>query len=208
MKKPEVRDALFRYLAPHLPGWKPVKKDGAFVRPIPGGAQKIVFSLIDYNPEFRFSLAFTTRIDRAEDIVNRFNEAPASVHHTTLTSMTQVSYFFPGEPEPKQYSVQTEDDIRRAVDQVGAVLRAKALPFMDAHRDVAALDRAMNGGDARFDRSDPTNRAMSALTVAKLAGNPRFEELAASYQAAIQHFPEMSTRRLAQVIEYLRTLQT
>ena len=122
--------------------------------------------------------------------------------------MTQLSYFFPGEPEPKQYSVKTDDDIRKAVDKVGAVLRDKALPFLDAHRDLAALDRAMNGGDARFDTSDPTNRAVRALTVAKLAGNPRFEQLAASYQAAIRHFPEMSRQQLDQVIEYLRTLQT
>ncbi|TMQ15009.1 MAG: hypothetical protein E6J91_14130 [Deltaproteobacteria bacterium] len=180
MKKQEVRDALFHYLQPHL----------------------------DYNPEFRFSLTFAARIDRAEDVVNRFNQAPASAHKTTVTSMTQLSYFFPGEPEPKQYSVKTDDDIRKAVDKVGAVLRDKALPFLDAHRDLAALDRAMNGGDARFDTSDPTNRAVRALTVAKLAGNPRFEQLAASYQAEIRHFPEMSRQQLDQVIEYLRTLQT
>ena len=208
MKKQEVRDAVFGYLPPHLPGWKTVKKAQAFVRPIPGGAQKIFVSLVDYNPEFRFSLTFATRIDRVEDIVNRFNEAPPSAHKATVTSMTQLSYFFPGEPEPKQYSVQTEDELRKAVEAAGAVLRDKALPFLEAHRDLAALDRAMNGGDARFDTSDPTNRATRALTVAKLAGNPRFEELAASYAAAIQHFPEMSRQQLAQVIEYLRTMQT
>jgi hypothetical protein len=208
MKKPEVRDALFRYLQPYLPGWKAVKKDDAFACPIPGGVQKIFISLVDYNPEFRFSLTFATRIDRVEDIVNRFNEAPLPEHKTTVTSMTQLSYFFAGEPQPKQYSVKTEDDIRKAVEAVGAVLRERALPFMDAHRDIAALDRAMNGGDTRFDTSDPTGRAMHALAVAKLAGNPRFEELVASYKAAIQHFPEVSRQELAQVIEYLRTLPT
>src|SRR5215831_5450844 len=142
MKKQEVRDALFGYLQPYLPAWKSVKKDEAFVRSIPGGAQKIFISLVDYNPEFRFSLTFATRIDRVEDIVNQFNEAPASAHKTTLTSMTQLSYFFPGDPEAKQYSVQTNDEIRKAVDEVGAVLRTEALPFMDTHRDIAALDRA------------------------------------------------------------------
>lgn len=207
MKKQEVRDALYRYLQPYLPGWKAVKKDDAFVCPVPGGVQKIFISLVDYNPEFRFSLTFATRIDRVEDIVNRFNQAPESVHKTTVTSMTQLSYFFASEPDPKQYSVKTEDDIRNAVDKVGAVLRDRALPFMDAHRDVAALDRVMNGGDARFDTSDPTSRAISALAVAKLAGNPRFEQLAESYSASIQHFPEISRQELAQVIEYLGTLQ-
>jgi hypothetical protein len=208
MKKQEVRDALFGYLQPHLPAWKSVKKDEAFVRPIPGGVQKIFISLVDYNPEFRFSLTFATRIDRVEDIVNQFNEAPPAAHKATVTSITQLSYFSPGEPEPKQYAVKTEDDIRKAVDEVGALLRTKALPFMEAHLDIAALDRAMNGGDNRFDTSDPTNRATRALTVAKLAGNSRFEELEESYRAAIQHFPEMSRQGLAQVIDYLHTLQS
>jgi hypothetical protein len=208
MKKQEVRDALYGALQSYLPGWKLVKKDEAFVRPIAGGTQKVFVSIVDYNPEFRISLTFATRIDRVEEIVNRFNEAPAALHKNTLTAMTQLGYFFPGEPEPKQYSVKTEADIKAAAASLGAVLQTKALPFLDSHADVASLDAAMNGGDPRFDTSDPTYRSIHALTLAKLAGNPRFDQLAASYQAAISHFPDVSKQMLSQVIEHLRTLQT
>ena len=66
MKKQDVRDALYAGLGAYLPGWKVVKKDEAFVRPITGGVQKIFVAIVDYNPEFRLSLTFATRIERSE----------------------------------------------------------------------------------------------------------------------------------------------
>ena len=208
MKKQEVRDALYLGLGAYLPGWKVVKKDEAFVRPITGGVQKIFVGIVDYNPEFRVSLTFATRIERVENIFNGVFGVPSSEEKLSLTSMTQLDYFFPNQPKPMQFSVRTDEDLRKAIDAMGSILRDKALAFLDAHQDLAALDRAMNGGDPAFDVSDPTNRAMHALTVAKLTGNPRFEDLATSYQATIQHFPEMSKQQLARVIEHLRALQT
>ncbi len=206
MKKSEVRDAVYRELAPFLPGWKLVKKDEAFVRAIAGGTQKVLVPLIDYNPEFRFSLVLATRLDAVEALFNQFSGAPATAKGTTLTAMTQLAYFFPGEAK-KQYSVRTEADIHAAAAELGALLSTMILPFLDQHADLAALDRAMNGADPQFDTSDLTSRTMHALVVARLASNPRFEELATTYQNAMQAFPEMSKQKVAGLVQHLRTMQ-
>jgi hypothetical protein len=62
----------------------------------------------------------------------------------------------------------------------------------------------MNGDDLRFDTSDPLSRNMHALVVARLAGNPRFEELAANCERAMQAFPEVSKQKLARLVAHLR----
>jgi hypothetical protein len=121
--------------------------------------------------------------------------------------MTQLEYFFPGERPPKQYSVHNEDEIRAAVAELAPVIRDKILPFLDQHQDVATLDAALNGDDPRIDTSDITSRTLHAVVLAHLAGNPRFEELVARYQAELEKFSALgkSRERLAQLVEYLRS---
>jgi hypothetical protein len=208
MKKQQVRDALYRELQPLLPGWKLVKKDEAFVRPISGGRQTLGIAIVDYKPEFRFSLVLTTRLDAVENIFNQFNSAPAAYHSLTVTSITQLDYFFADEPPPKQFSVYSEADIVAAVQQLAPLLRDRILPFFDSHRDIAALDAAMNGGDPQFDKSNPVTRNMHALVLARLAGNPRFEQLVSSYEDAMKHFVEAAKQGFPEIVAYLRSLPT
>lgn len=206
MKLPEIRDALYRELAPLLPGWKLVKKDD-FVRKIPGGKQRIVVPVVDYRPEYRFSLVLVTRLDAVQEITNQFSGARPAYHSVTSTSMTQLDYFFPGERPPKQYSVHDDSDIRAAVADLAPVIREQILPFLDRHQSIQALDAALNGADQRIDTSDISARTLHAVVLAYLADNPRFEELVARYQAELEKFPALakSRERLAQLVEYLRS---
>lgn len=209
MKLAQVRESLNHALGPLLPGWKLVKKDEAFVRPIAGGKQWVSISIVDYRPEFRFSLTMATRLDAVEQINNQFSGATGSGTGRTSTTMTQLEYFFADENrnpyDPKQYSVATEDDIVAAVRVLEPVLRDRILPWLDAHRGLAAIDSALNGDDARIDTSYLGHRAMSALTVARLARNPSFEVLVARYEEAIRSLPQMERDKLAALIAHLRT---
>jgi hypothetical protein len=204
MTKAEVRTALYRELAPLCPGWTLVKKENAFVRTIPGGAQKVLVSLVDYNPKFRFALVFATRLEKVEAIANRFSGATPKTTSITLTTMTQLSYFFPG-TQDKELSVTTEAEIIAAIRALAPMIRERALPLMDARRSVAALDVALNGGDPTFDTSDRTSRTLRALTLARLAGNPRFEELAATYENGLRAYPSLSRTKVSRLLAYLRS---
>src|SRR5262245_31307809 len=129
MNKSQVRETLYRALEPLLPGWKLVKKQGGFVRKIAAGNQKLLIPLIDYNPEFRFSLVFLTRLDVVEEISNRFSGALGS--SDTATSIVQLSYFLPDEGVTKEFAVRTEEEIRATVFRLAEPLDKQILPFLD-----------------------------------------------------------------------------
>jgi len=109
MKIQEVRDALYRELAPLLPGWKLVKKEQGFMRAFAGGRQGVFVPIWDYNPEFKFSLAFGTRLDAAEALVHRVSGVQGADQKASMTMVTQLAYFFSGE-QKKQIRVTTPED--------------------------------------------------------------------------------------------------
>ncbi len=198
MKSHKVRDLLYRELGAVLPGFKPSKKDEAFVRAIPGGLQKIFVPIIDYNPGFRFSLVFGIRLDEVEVIYNQFSAAPAGTK--SLTTLTQLAYFFPKETK-KQIAVASEEEIVAAVRSLSSVIEGEILPFLGRHQNVKSLDAAMNGEDPRFDKSDPLFRNMHALILAQLARNPNLDELVAKYAEEIRWFPEASKAKFVRLTD-------
>jgi hypothetical protein len=203
MKLTEVRDAMYRELTPLLPGWKLVKKAQAFVRPIPGGEQRIVVGVVDYKPEYRISLALATRLEAAEELFHRSSGIPAAVQASSFTAVTQLAYFYPNQPEPKQFAVHDEAEIAAAVSAMAPVLREHGLPLLDRTRTVEALDAAMNGDDRAFDTSERTMRALHGLAVAHLARNPHFDELVARYQAEMIRYPDEQKQRVANLVTEL-----
>ena len=113
MTSKDVRGVIFRELAPRLPGFKANLGESAFVRKIPDGKQALVVGIIDYRPEFRFSLTLTTRLNAVQDIVNQLSRVLPKNYKTTLTTMTQLDWFIPSDRTPKQYSVSIRHDASR-----------------------------------------------------------------------------------------------
>jgi hypothetical protein len=203
MKITEVRDTMYRELAPHLPGWKLVKKAQAFVRPIAGGEQQIIISVVDYKPEFRVSLTFVTRLEAVEALFHRASGIPLAAQKSSFSSITQLAYFYPNEPNQKQFAVHDEAEIAAAVNELAPVLRDEALPLLDRTRTVEALDAAMNGSDDRFDTSDPTMRTLHALAIAHVARNPHFDALVARYQTEMSGFHPELRKKVATLVAEL-----
>jgi hypothetical protein len=206
MNKTEVRDLIYRELAPLLPGFKAKPREESFVRTIPDGKQAVMVAIFDYKPEFRFSLTLAIRLDPVQEIVNQFSGSPPKYHKITTTTLTQLDWFFPGEPRPKQYSVTSEGDIVAAVKQLAPTIEQKILPFLDRYKDVAAIDEMVNRLDPSPDSTHMPVRGMTALTVARLAGNPDFEALAAKYLSDLRSAPPLVQKYTA-LIEHLRQLK-
>ncbi len=206
MNKTEIRDLIYRELAPLLPDFKPKPREESFVRTMPGGKQALMVGIVDYKPEYRFSLTLAIRLEAVQEIVHPFSGSPPKYHKITTTTLTQLDWFFPGEPKPKQYSVKSEHDVVDAVEQLAPVIRQKILPFLDRYRDVTAIDEMMNRLDPSPDSTHMPVRGMTALAVARLAGNPKFDELAAKYLTDLRPAP-MIAQKFAALIDHLRQLK-
>jgi hypothetical protein len=203
MTKAEVREALYKELVPLFRGFRLKKSDEGFVRAIPGGTQKIMVPLVDYNPVFIFSLVLCTRLDEVERIFNRFSGSPPKYQAMTLTTMTPLEFFYPSCQGKKEYKVQTAEDIAKAVRDLSSAGGNLNL-FLDRHQDVESLDAAMNSADGpRFDKSSDPYRAMHALILARLAKNPEFEKLAARYEAQAGNWNPVDKQKLDGLVSYL-----
>jgi len=203
MTTQEVRDPFLASLAQDVPGFRLVKKQSGFVRRLGEATQVIGMSLVDYKPEFRVSLVVTIRLEEAQRILNAFTGSPPRYHSMTVTTATTLEYFLPG---AEQYCVRNPDEVLAAGKELAPVLRERIVPFLEGHADAQSLDAVMNSDEgASFDRTNPPYRQMSSLTLARLAGNPRFGELVAAYEKEAATWHPQDRQKLSAIVEYLRS---
>jgi hypothetical protein len=206
MNKTEIRDLIYRELSPLLPGFKPRPREESFVRVIPDGKQALMVAIVDHKPEYRFSLVVAIRLEPVQQIVNQFSGSPPKYHKITTTTLTQLHWFLPGEPSPKQYSVTNEGEVVQAVKWLAPTIQQKILPFFDRYKDVKTIDEMMNRRDPSPDSTHMPMRGLTALAVARLAGNPDFETLAAKILSPMHCEPPLAQKFTA-LIEHLRQLE-
>jgi hypothetical protein len=212
-----IYNGLRALLADH--GFRLNKGQATFIRRIPDGRQSIGVPFYSYDPEYYFSLTVTIRLDAVEDIVNQFSGSPPAYHAMTETIITHLDYFT-GQREPK-YKVTCEADVTAALATLAPVVQQGILPFLDRLRDAPSLDQAVNGqpypsGGAanaglvwagRRDAVDSSNqpyRAMHALVLARLAGNPEFERLATQAEADRTDLNAVDREKLGRLLASLR----
>ncbi|HWB84012.1 MAG TPA: hypothetical protein VG675_07720 [Bryobacteraceae bacterium] len=205
MSTSETKTAIAQALAPLFPGFRYVQEEG-FEREIPGGSQKISLPVSDYGAFSKFSLVFCVRLNAVEQILDRFSGSPPEYQSMTVTSMTPLAYFFPDKSGTKQYRIETPSDLRNVVAEL-ATRKDEFLRFLDTHRDVRALDAAMNSpGGAAFDNSNQPYRAMHAVILARLAKNERFDEIVKQYRTEAQEWHKESRDQYERLVEYLEQL--
>jgi hypothetical protein len=213
VKKNEVRQAIYGYLGSVLGtvGFRIIKSEERFLKRMAGGAFAIGVPLIDYNPEFIFSLVMVIRLDIVERIYYRFVEVDPKYHSQGATVITRLSYFVKDVPGryrrfgPAEYKVQTEEDIAGAMSHLLPVVQASILPFFEKHRTVADLHAAVNQSDPGIDASQRLDGAMHSMILARLADSPDFERIVTRHCHDLlgQLLPE-DKNRLDRLIAYLR----
>ena len=210
MKKGQVRDLIFNALAPIVlvKGFRQKKREGHFFRLIPGGNQTIGVPLVDYNPEFKFSLHVTVRLDRVEDIKNLFNEAPPEYRAGTTTFVGRLERFMAHENSMTndfRFRVFTEENVKAALSCLLPVVQNRILPFLDEHQDVQTIAKAMNlTVFPKFVSS--ASEAFSPVVVAHLSGSPDFNAIVAGYRKCMNDLPESSRQKFQKLITHLEKL--
>ncbi|NEO53643.1 MAG: hypothetical protein F6K54_11460 [Okeania sp. SIO3B5] len=205
MKKKEVRDLIYSKLNEVLSnkGFRLKKSRECFVRSFTGGHQHISISIIDYRPEFIFSLTMAIRLDAVEQIFHLFSGSLSNYQALSTTTLTQLDYFTEG--QVKEYKISTETEILTALEKLSKIIIERIIPFFDKHCDIYSVEAGVNSKSLiGFDSTQFPSGAMHAVILAHLAGNPNFEELVGQFQDATRNFPEGEKDKFNQLVVYLR----
>jgi hypothetical protein len=220
--KTEVARLIVGELKPAMApaGFQYVKKDENFVRLIDGGRQMLGVALRNYDPLFVFSLTMTVRLDAVQAITNRYSGSPPRYHGITTTSLTQLEFLgLPAERGKVEWRASSESELASVLPGVVTLVRERVVPFFDEYRDVAALNRGLNPDGAEqvtqlpwpsdrraFDASNQPYRAMAGVTVARLAGDQRWEQLVAAYRAQLSGGPDQDRQKFEGLVAHLHSL--
>jgi hypothetical protein len=205
MKKQEMKNLLFEMLSGILVGtdFRLKKSDDAFVRKITGGRQMLGLPLLDYNPEFEFSLTICIRLDAVEEIFHQFSGSPPKYHSMSNTTITRLEHFTGGSG---RYKVTTAADVASVGGVLSSVIRDKIIPFFNEHQHVQALNRAVNCQQPGIDITQNPSGAMHSVILARLAGNKDFERVVAKHQTDMDLAPEVA-HPFNRLVEYLLRAQ-
>ena len=218
--KTEVRSIIVDAVAPVVggAGFRYKKSAQAFVRKIDGGRQELGLPLVDYSPTFDFSFALTIRLEAVQAITNRLTGADPKYHSITMTSLTQLEHLgLQGSSGiGVNYRVTSEAELQGLLPGVLSMIRERVLPFFDTYRDVVSVNRGLNPAGAEhdsrvfalhdrraFDASNQPYRAMSGVTVACLANDPRLPALIGAYRREISTLRPEDVARFDALVDYL-----
>jgi len=202
----EAREQIYRALGQMLSGtdFRLKRSEEGYVRAIRGCRQDIGVPFYDYNPRFEFSLVMGVRLDEVEKITFMFSGAPVQCRSGGVSTIIRLEYFAPEVPD--RFTVWSEKDIEQAANVLAPIVRERIVPFLDQHRDVQSLDKALHHGAQQLDTSHHPYRGMSGITIARLAGNPEFDTLVAKYLAEMSSIPPDYRAKFVRLAEYLKTM--
>lgn len=220
MKKSEVRNIIYETLKPVLApsDFRLKKSQEGFVRQIGGGTQTLGVPLWDYNPRFEFSLTMTIRFDAVQEITNHFTGSPPKYHSMTTTVITQLEHL----GLSGHWRAETESELKLKLSEVSNIVRDAIIPFFLRYQDLLSVAAAANpesglttGKGIKADRvlfsSGGTllYRAMSAITLARLAHFENFEALVLRYREELLPFHnplqhQNNCDKFDKLVEYLR----
>jgi hypothetical protein len=203
--KREARELVYRAVGNMLAStdFRLERSNEGYVRTISEGKQKIGVPFYDFSPRFEFSLVMSMRLDEVEDITWRFAGTVPEDRSETVTAIVQIAYFAP--EIPKRFGVWSERDIDGAASILAPIVRERVIPFFDGCKDTQSLDRVLHHSARQLDTSYHPYRGMSAITVARLAGNPEFDILVSKYLAEMTSLPAEDRRKFISLAENLKS---
>ncbi len=180
------------------------RRDPQYTRAADGVRQIVEVSLADFAPKFELSLTFGLRVEAAEALFAQFwYVSPTSRDETTTCCFTLKDLV----PEVgEEIAVRDKRSLRSALAALIPALEREVLPFLDAHQDLASIDRLMNGAHPElFDSAAEPYHSMSAIIVAYLAQNRALGRLMRAYRGRIRDCEDAdSLERYDRLVRYLR----
>jgi hypothetical protein len=196
MKALEVKDKLIEYIMQYLEpkGFKYKKKNSSefeiVQRKDKNGFNRISGGFANFSPVFRIDpIGFGIRHSNIADILDRVNEliplTPSySKDRGTFNFLADVEYTG-SKPEILSWNEEfsTDEGLRKQVYKVIEFLENGGMKAFDKYQDLREVDRIFNDLENFWDRVTPIGYSLGGfdnltrLIVAKLSGNPHYEEV-------------------------------
>jgi hypothetical protein len=174
-----------------------------FVRSGGDITQSISIPLYNYCPLFRFSLFVGFRSDAAEDLYNLFSGVLPEYQATSKTCIVLVESLTSEIPE--RIEVSTAAEIQEKVSGLAPILERDVFPFLNAHQDIASLDRLINGEERelchRIMEPDPS---MHAVVIAYLHGRSDLSRIMTSRRKTLLKLDEEELARYDGLVAHLK----
>lgn len=199
MKKHELLAELTERFSPLLPGFRLRPRQSDFVRATEDGEQVVGFPIVDYRPEFRFSVLFYLRVATVAKLRAALTGALVG---EVSTAVGGLSFFLPGSRE--EFSVRSREEVVPIVAGLEPTFLNKVIPFLDAHGTLASVERLVNAAGHGFDRTPEPFRGMNGLVLAFLARSPARWELAANLRAESSRWLATDQENLRRLFEHLK----
>ncbi len=204
----DVRETVYESLAPLLvpKGFKLHDRE-EYRRVLRGVRQTVSLRLVDYAPTFKFTLDFFFRVEAAETILQQFIEVLPQFRQVRETCCVTLDQLVPSAGE--EIVVKNNRSLQKALSELKPALERDVLPFLDSHQDLNSIDHLMNSSCTRewFAHAYGPDSSMNSVIVARLAGNPDWEQLVsthrqrlrgnvsdeslATYERLVQHLSQM-----------------
>ena len=197
----EIRNSIYATLSPVLlnKGFRLIRTEQSFIRPILGGRQAIGIAIVDYKPKFKFSLTVSVRIDKVEDIIHLFSGSPPEYHKASSTFNCAMQRFTSPETE---FEILTDADLKTKLSYLTLVANDQIVPFLDQNNDLETLAKAMNL--TTIPEIVPgVGPAMHAATAAWLTHHPEFSAVVTGYRERMKYLPKDVQERFNSLVQHL-----
>lgn len=184
-------------------GFKGIRKDFSFKRKTDSGFQSITFSLVDYNPEFRFAVTASLRVDAIEDIGNLFSGVSPESRADSVSVAVGAQYFL---GQPLRFEVTSEAGIEEAMGVLEEFFTESLLPLLDECVSLPAVERLLNDSGERKLSCVPDWQAMSGVVAAALCRRPDYDAIVAEYRQALAGYNEEARQRFEALVAHLSNL--
>jgi hypothetical protein len=195
-----IAETLGPVVQPHGFAFRKTAQD--FHRRTPAGWQRLYISVIDYSPEFRFTLPTGVRVDVVENLFNQFSGAVGSGQAMTTTAIVPLARF--AVEGRSEYVVRGEPEARAAAGDLAGVVGANTIGFLDRFQSLEQLcSMLVDHPVAELDATMLLSRAMHHVALAYLARSSRLSSLMESYSETLRSAPAFDRDRFEALRRYI-----
>ncbi len=192
-------------------GFQFIKSKERILRNHEAGFDVIYARIIDYNPVFQIEFSIAIRLEKVENIINKFlGEDIVNSNYKSLTTTIASSYDMITDSNENYIEIKNEQELNEALQKLISIVKQKGLIFFNKYRNLNTTnqlkkERILNG---KSGSSNNLENLMQSLTLMKLCNDPDFDKLKDKYKELYVPFvgEEITGRKaLDDLIHYLET---
>ncbi|MCI1187116.1 hypothetical protein MON38_06765 [Hymenobacter sp. DH14] len=191
MTNRELRNALLERLASDLApyGFVLNKSLAEFTKRSGEGWEKFQLIFLVRSNSWEINPAMLIRIDIVENIYQKASYFDKKYHKTTPTVGISLEDFV-NDGKGYRFDLSNEEDIERCYQSTMMLFKKVVIPFFSQYNNIEQLDREINVENRESIFGGPKYEGNLGIILAKLACNPRYNQLESKYHCYYQQLQD------------------